>query len=78
MAERDTIMLHACFQVLTDSVDEDGVDLVVEYNKYHKVFVDEVRFLYAWWKKRKEFEGEMVEDNEMLLRLMTIREQLWI
>lgn len=79
--DRDVIMLHACFQVLQDCVEKEKVDTHCNY-KAHKTFVDEVRFLYKWWKKRKTkpstlVDDQMKEDDEMLLRLMKIRTSLW-
>jgi hypothetical protein len=74
--DRDIIMLHACFQILCDFMELEKGDEHVNY-EFHKDFVDEVRFLYNWWGDRKERDGMEGEDNEMLLRLMKIRECLW-
>jgi len=77
--DRDEIMLHACFQILEDCVEKENVDTHCNYEA-HKDFVDEVRFLYQWWKERKEKEwddNQMDEDDEMLFRLMKIRTALW-
>jgi len=71
--DRDEIMLHACFQILTDCVEKENVDTHCSYET-HKDFVDEVRFLYQWWLDRKEISDI---DDEMLLRLIKIRKQLW-
>jgi len=76
--DRDHIVLHACFQILQDCVDKEKVDTHCNYEA-HKEFVDEVRFLYSWWMKRKnddKFDNDD-EDNEMLNRLMKIRLSLW-
>lgn len=78
--DRDEIMLHACFQILEDCVDKEKVDKHCDHET-HKHFVDEVRFLYKWWKKRRKAvrleESQMEEDDEMLIRLMKIRTVLW-
>lgn len=80
--DRDETMLHACFQILKDCVEKENVDTHCNYEE-HKDFVDEVRFLNKWWKKRKRghlhqnIVKQMREDDEMLLRLMNIRTQLW-
>jgi len=71
-------MLHACFQILQDCVEKEGVDTHCNY-KVHKDFVDEVRLLYRWWLKRKSnnsFDNDDEDDN-MLDRLMKIRLSLW-
>jgi len=78
--DRDMIMLHACFQILTDCIEKEKVDTHCNY-KTHKKFVDEVRFLYQWWNKRiikeESSEEQMKEDDKMLIRLMKIRRCLW-
>ena len=78
--DRDEVMLHACFQILVDCVEKENVDTHCNYQA-HKEFVDEVRFLYKWWKVRKDFYGNGIdydaEDDEMLMRLMEIRTALW-
>ena len=77
--DRDTIMLHACFQILKDCVEKEEVDTHCNYEA-HKDFVDEVRFLYEWWNKRIKKETtdkQMKEDDKMLIRLMKIRTSLW-
>lgn len=77
--DRDYIMLHACFQILKDAVEKEGVDTHVHYESC-KEFVDEVRFLYNWWEERckEDVWGDDEErDNEMLNRLFKIRQQLW-
>ncbi len=77
--DRDEIMLHACFQLLKDCVEEEKVDTHVNYER-HKEFVDEVRALYKWWKKRaKKLRGpdNHDKDDAMLKRLMKIRTSLW-
>jgi hypothetical protein len=77
--DRDVIMLHSCFQILKDCVEQENVDTHCKYET-NQDFVDEVRFLYQWWNDRinKEDSYEQIaEDNEMLLRLMKIRTSLW-
>ena len=76
--DRDYLMLHACFQILQDCVEKEKVDEHCNYET-HKDFVDEVRFLYQWWLKRKNHERfcNDDEDNSMLERLMKIRNSLW-
>ena len=75
--DRDFIMLHAYFQILVDCVEQEKVDTHCNYES-HKEFVDEVRFLYNWWIKRKDesIKNEN-EDDQILLRLMIIRNELW-
>jgi len=74
--DRDFLMLHSCFQILKDCVEKEKVDTHCNYEA-NKEFVDEVRFLYAWWEKRKNNYELESQDDEMLLRLMKIRTGLW-
>lgn len=76
--DKDEIMLHACFQLLQDCVEKEQVDTRCNYEE-HKNIVDEIRFLYKWWLKRKNDEDfdNYNEDNEMLYRLIKIRLFLW-
>lgn len=76
--DRDHIMLHACFQILVDFIEIENGDTHCDY-KQHKGFVDELRFLYTWWKFKNSSNQELDEDqcDEMLLRLMKIRKSLW-
>ena len=77
--DKDEVMLHSCFQLLKDCVEKEKVDTHCNYDA-HKEFVDEVRFLYKWWKKRSKLgwaDNQHEEDDAMLLRLMKIRTSLW-
>jgi len=76
--DRDELMLHACFQILQDYIEKEKGDTHCDY-KANKEFVDEIRFLNKWWKKRKKpkYSDDDAQDDEMLLRLMKIRLQLW-
>lgn len=76
--DRDELMLHACFQILQDCVELEEVEKHVNYEA-HKDFVDECRFLYEWWQTRKILSPtDEDEDTKMLIRLMNIREMLWV
>jgi hypothetical protein len=75
--DKDAIMLHACFQLLEDYIEEEKGDIQCCYET-HKDFVDELRSLYAWWQiRKKDIYSEDNSDDEMLLRLMKIRSFLW-
>lgn len=77
--DRDELMLHSCFQILQDFIEKEKGDIHCNYEA-HKDFVDELRFLYAWWQERKYKptpDKQMDEDDAMLSRLMKIRTSLW-
>ncbi|HLP19716.1 MAG TPA: hypothetical protein VK174_05415 [Chitinophagales bacterium] len=84
--DKDEIMLHACFQLLKDFVEKENLDIIDwAANAEHEVARKEIQTLYEWWNKKllslpgtvgidkKEYE----EENEMLFRLIKIREYLW-
>lgn len=75
--DRDFIMLHACFQILQDCVEEEKIDTDCNY-EIHKELVDEIRFLYSWWLVRKEVVFRDDDEDEVILnRLIKIRTSLW-
>ena len=74
--DRDTIMLHACFQILEDCIEKENVDT----NSTHKDFINEVKELNKWWQIRKRIIhtiDTIEEDDKMLSRLIKIRTCLW-
>jgi len=86
--DRDMVMLHAAFQVLSDFVEkEEGHFYEDVYTLYEASGVldalrreDEwrtIRELYHWWQKRKLTPGSNFEDTEQLHRLMNVRTLLW-
>ncbi|MEH0153972.1 hypothetical protein V6R21_07470 [Limibacter armeniacum] len=90
-SDKDNVMLHACFQLLVDCVENeqllDGhIDWSVDQLHIHAR--QELLQLYNWWRKRVEGEkqGEIVQtmdevqyqiDDEMLIRLIKVRRFLW-
>lgn len=77
--DRDEIMLHVCFQILVDYIEIEKGDIHCNYEA-HKEFIDELRFLYNWWKFKTSHIQNLDDEeqcDEMLLRLMKIRKSLW-
>jgi hypothetical protein len=90
--DRDFILLHACFQCLTDCVEQEKLlnghvswdhdDTVREVHR-------ELTTLYEWWKRRAValaektrvidalYSDDYATDNEMLIRLIKVRSYLW-
>ena len=84
--DKDVVMLHACFQLLTDCVeDEELLDGYVDWENTEEMRNRkiEIETLYNWWQERKEKDepsshtSQYEEDNEMLIRLIKIRKHLW-
>lgn len=90
--DKDHVLLHACFQLLSDFVEtEMRVQDHPDWNATEESCraKKEIEELYAWWQQRKNdaimnrsvsFSEEHViyaKDNEMLKRLVDIRMHLW-
>ena len=88
--DKDIIMLHACFQLLTDCIEDEKLftgHVDWNHDDEHKKAKEELEFLYNWWinRKNKDLEAELndlekeqyEEDNEMLIRLIKVRQYLW-
>lgn len=89
-SDKDNVMLHACFQLLTDCIEIEKLDEFTDWqqNDTYKQAKKEIDELYFWWKERVKAEHENKldpgwindqhdKDNEMLLRLIKIRGFLW-
>lgn len=91
-ADKDTVILHACFQLLTDFVEKENIDNVPHSwtnDEKSKNARKEIDTLYKWWKsylsKIRKGEIDSIKENEiykleneMLIRLISIRHYLWI
>lgn len=82
--DKDSIMLHACFQLLKDCVEKE--DLLNghtdwEVDEKHRSAKLEIQELYNWWLSYAESDIPDSEtydiETKMLLRLVTIRWALW-
>ena len=87
--DKDAVLLHACFQLLTDFLVEEALlptnwDQSAEY-RHAKAKIDA---LAAWWTQRAAAEeagavdaiwspGQYETDNQMLVRLIQVRQYLW-
>lgn len=90
--DKDHVLLHACFQLLSDFVEKEmrahnypDWNATTESRHAKK----EIEALYEWWQQRKNdtimdkstSSGEdlaiYAKDNEMLKRLVDIRMHLW-
>jgi len=85
--DKDYVMLHACFQLLKDCIENENlftgeIDWVA--SKRHKEAKVELNLLYEWWIERLKtvddgmsMESQYAEDNIMLHRLIEIRWAMW-
>jgi hypothetical protein len=89
--DKDIVMLHACFQLLEDSIKEenlfDGHTDWEQSDEFKQARV-ELQELYDWWIERKELEKSSnfhdlinrenyEEDNKRLKKLIKWRHMLW-
>lgn len=85
--DKDEVILHACFQILKDFVEQEKEMIEVidwEHTEEAKNAKSEIDVLYKWWMGR--FQNEEIfdkikeqyeEDNQMLKRLVDVRIHLW-
>lgn len=89
-SDKDNIILHACFQLLTDCIEKEKLLDIWEWeqNEASLSAKEQIMELYDWWKKRtnEELEGKLnylltegqyEKDNEMLIKLIQVRAYLW-
>lgn len=81
--DADEVMLHACFEIFKECVDEEGV-LEHANPETNKEWIEEAKALYRWWEERRvtpypDDASEEADDKEaeMISRLMKIRSYLW-
>lgn len=87
--DKDIVMLHACFQLLTDCVEKENLfqenQRCPENDKLNKATA-EIKALYDWWKLRQTSKeaglneldsAQYAGDNAMLIRLVNVRHYLW-
>ena len=87
--DKDAVLLHACFQLLTDFLAEEAL-LPIDWDQSteHQHAKAEIEALAAWWTQRTVAEeagavdaiwspGQYEADNQMLVRLIQIRQYLW-
>lgn len=82
--DADSLLLHACFQILVDFVEaEKAFECHVEWgdDEKHRLAKKEILELYSWWKSYEEVSipesGAYLKENRMLKRLIDIRWALW-
>ena len=82
--DKDSVMLHACFQLLKDFVEKEDIGhLRTEWNadERHITAKAEIDALYNWWmsypESNKQGNDNHELENTMLHRLINIRWALW-
>jgi hypothetical protein len=82
--DKDSVMLHACFQLLKDFVEKEDVGHMRNnwnMDEEHKAAKTEIDELYNWWLSYSEPAVKTVDiieqENAMLIRLINVRWTLW-
>ena len=82
--DKDSVMLHACFQLLKDCVEKENLlDGHTDWNadERHRLAKKEIEELYNWWLSYSESDSpddkKYEYENIMLMRLVTVRWALW-
>ena len=89
-SDKDNIMLHACFQILSDCIEKEKLIESTNWDEdsNFKLAKQEIDELYRWWKERIVSENDEhvdpiwtenqhEKDTKMLVRLVKIRKYLW-
>ncbi len=82
--DKDSVMLHACFQLLKDCVEKEDLLLGhIDWNSddAHRLAKAELEDLYRWWLSYKEADipepGHYEVETSYLVRLVKVRWALW-
>lgn len=89
--DRDYLLLHAAFQILTDFIEKEEPwefaatpdELRESYSEDRMRDWERIRLLYRWWKVRvkeddwADVDAQRKEDNAMLHRLVNLRGYFW-
>jgi hypothetical protein len=83
--DKDSVMLHACFQLLKDCVEKESLlDGHTDWaaDEKHCLAKKEIEELYDWWLSYTESDIPDDEsfdiETKMLVRLVKIRWALWV
>ena len=82
--DKDSVLLHACFQLLKDCVEKENLlsgHIDWDANDRHRLAKTEIEELYRWWLSYVETdipdEASYEIENSYLVRLIKIRWALW-
>lgn len=87
--DKDHVLLHACFQLITDFVEKELAEswwIHWDQDEDHAAAKKEIDILYAWWKEWQvklndgSFHHDLADyqkENEMLKRLIEVRQFMW-
>lgn len=82
--DKDCVMLHACFQLLKDCVEQEKLlsgHINWDADEKNRLAKKEIEELYHWWLTYTESDTPNDDsyelENKMLVRLVNVRWALW-
>ncbi len=82
--DNDIVMLHACFQLLEDCVEQEDIFNVIVWDNSSDLLEvkHKIKKLYDWWKSRLTADNfvssdQYDEDSNKLIELIKLRGYLW-
>ena len=65
--DRDHVLLHGAFQILTDFIECEHPDRIIDWSrdKSHKSAWKEIRSLYKWWKKTRPSRKSPLDNKKL-------------
>lgn len=66
--DKDEILLHAAFQILTDFIKQETLAAIVDWNadELHKKAWKEIKSLYKWWKEIRPSRTSPLDDKNLI------------
>lgn len=84
--DKDIVMLHACFQLLCDCIEKEGLFRLTDWTVDERHIQDKqaIEALYQWWLQRRDLDDavdqqhpQYEQDNQKLIELIRLRHLLW-
>lgn len=65
--DKDEVLLHAAFQLLTDFIEQEKPDKIIDWNadKLHRKAWKEIKSLYTWWEKERPARKGPLDDKKL-------------
>jgi len=66
--DKDEVLLHAVFQILTDFIEQETPEAIVDWNsdEIHKKAWKEIKSLYKWWKEIRPSRTSPLDENNLI------------
>ena len=66
--DKDDVLLHAAFQILTDFIEQETPEEIVDWNsdELHKKAWKEIKSLYKWWKEIRPSRTSPLDEKNLI------------